>query len=311
MVSLRTAARGDLPRLVAAADRVFRPPPAGGSMGTEYPLLLSAENAERGRLVIADRGGEVVGHAGFCLRAAVLGDRHAVAACFGAVFVAPDLRGRGLGGGLVAEAVARARSQGAQVGLVSGAGPLYERAGFAPVSPARRYRIGRGAAAGEPSDRRAPVALSAAGPGAVEDLARLYDAEPVRFERPRQDWERLIAAGVLFYDPLSLFMVAGGDGASAYVAVARRVRHAPGEPRHRALEIAGDREPIAQAAPALLARLHADALDLIVPAHDASLEPFAAAAGWEPGSASFPHTAAVWDARLAGAPLPAYGLNYV
>ncbi|HEU4753880.1 MAG TPA: GNAT family N-acetyltransferase, partial [Armatimonadota bacterium] len=91
--------------LVDLANRVFR---AGrpGDMGSEYPLVFEAPNAEH--LFVARGDGRVVSHVGVCLRdAAILGARVRVAS-IGAVATDPDHRGHGLASRLMDMARAHA-----------------------------------------------------------------------------------------------------------------------------------------------------------------------------------------------------------
>jgi putative acetyltransferase len=305
---IRPARAADLPALIAAADEVFRPPPrpAGvGSMGHDYPLLFDAANA--GNLIVAEAEGALVGHAGFTLRPAVAADVRFRVACFGSVFASPAHRGHGLGSRLVAEAVAAARAGGADLGLVSGARGLYARAGFQPLPPCRRYRVQVG---GEASS--ASVDVRRLDPAVLSAVMALHAAEPVRFVRSPDDWRRLVATGVVFYDPGAIYLVRTGSGDSGYLAVARRPPGAADRPAvFRALELGGDRAAIAAGMPALLQELGAPALELIVPAHESSLEPLADAHGWLRDDLQFPFSAAWWNPDLGGLPVPWYGLDYV
>jgi predicted N-acetyltransferase YhbS len=305
---IRPATPGDLPAVVAAADAIFRTPPRPGlgSMGQSYPLLFAPENA--GNLMLAvEPGGRIVAHTGFTLRAAVLLGQPTRVACFGAVFTVADQRGRGLGTRLFQAALDRARAGGAEIGLVSGARGMYQRAGFAPYPLCRRYRVPAGAAT--------VVALVPFGPAAVDDrtLARLHDGEPTRFLRTPAEWRALASTGVVFHHPGRLFLVAPAVGGPplAYLAVATPA--APlGDRGPRVLELAGDRRAIADAAPELARTLGLPAIDLILPPDDDSLAALAADRGWAadlaaPAACMFQR----WNAALRPFPLPFYGLDYV
>jgi predicted N-acetyltransferase YhbS len=307
-VLIRPATPGDLPALTAAADAIFRTPPRPGlrSMAENYPLLFSADNAANLMLAV-DPGGGIVAHAGFTLRPAVLRDQPARVACFGAVFTAADQRGRGLGTRVFQAAVDRARAGGAEVGLVSGSRGLYQRAGFIPYPLCRRYRVAAGATGAT------SIVLAPYTPAALGDLARLHDAEPTRLLRSASDWQALAHAGVVFHHPGRLFLVlpASGGNPLAYLAVATPA--APvGDRGPRVLELAGDRQAIADASPVLARSLGLPAIDLILPPHDDSLDALAADRGWAadliaPVSCVFQR----WNPALSQLPLPFYGLDYV
>jgi hypothetical protein len=147
---------------------------------------------------------------------------------------------------------------------------------------------------------------------ALPAIMALHAAEPVRFVRPPADWERLVSCGVIFYDPARLFTVERGGRAVAYLVLGRRTdASAAAGDAWRALELGGDRAAIVDALPSLLGQLGVDAVDLVMPPHDRSLDRLARAAGWQAEPVSFPFSATWWNGHLAGHVLPWYGLNYV
>lgn len=137
----RPARAADLPALVAilAADVV------GGHGDTtdpeafaDYAAAYRAVAANPGtRLYVAELDGRVVGTYELILAYSLHG-RGALRAIIEAVHVAPDLRGRGIGAGMVRHAMDEARAAGAMtLGLTSGrrreaAHRFYEGLGFAP-----------------------------------------------------------------------------------------------------------------------------------------------------------------------------------
>jgi GNAT superfamily N-acetyltransferase len=308
--ALRSATPADLARLVAAADLVFRTParPGLGSMGRDYPLLFDPTNAPNLWLA-EDARGELLAHVGFVLRNARTAGRQLKVACFGSVFTVAEHQGRGLASRLFAAATAHARDQGADLALVSGARGLYDRAGFSPYPPCLRYQIPAHASAGPtgaPAVRPVPY-----GPSALSDLMALQAAEPVRFERSVEDWNRLLAVGIIFYSPGQVFLMEREGRRVAYAAVASLAPSEAALATGRTLEIGGDREAIALAAPSLIQALGLGALEVVVPPHDQGLEASARALGWQRHEIRFPFSVAWWNPACAGLPLPFYGLNYV
>jgi predicted N-acetyltransferase YhbS len=315
---IRAATAADLPRIVAAADAVFRSPaPTGlGSMGHDYPLLFEPGNA--GHLIIAEDGGGILAHAGYVLCEARL-DGHSVrVATIGAVFTRPDERQRGLATSVLTAAVDSAQKAGAELGLVSGRRGLYERAGFVPYPACPRFRVSAQGSA-KSSDAAVAVEVARYSPDALDDLMRLSAGERVHFVRSADDWRRLLDAGVLFFEPAETFLVRRAGATVAYLAVGRpssgHDEDAPSTSDDargaRVLELAGDRRAIAEAAPTVARLLGVATLDLICSPDDRSFEEDARTRSWPADEVSMPFTTAWWNPARQGLPLPFYGFNYV
>jgi GNAT superfamily N-acetyltransferase len=289
----------EVARVAAAASAIFlHPRYPGADMAAWYPLLFEPANAPRLRIV--ERNGQILSHAGFCLREVRLGELRARVACFGAVFTTDARRGQGLGTLVVEDAVAEARAAGAQIGLVSGWRGLYQRLGFSPAPPAVRHRgPPEGSVGGE-------LSIIAATAAHIPTLAALHGAEPIHFERSPGDWARLLAAGIVMMAPGSVLLLRRAGRPVAYAAVERRAR----DGRVPVREVAGDRAAIVDALPALAAHVGAP-IDLVGPAYDDVLAAAARAAGLAREHDRLAFCAAVWDRALASAPLPWYGLNFV
>jgi predicted N-acetyltransferase YhbS len=312
---IRAATAADLPRIIAAADAVFRSPaPAGlGSMGHDYPLLFEPGNARH--LMIAEDGEGILAHAGYVLSDARL-DGHVVrVAAIGAVFTRPEERQRGLASSVLMAAVGSARQAGAELGLVSGKRGLYERAGFAPYPACPRYRV---ALDGDASAGPSTVQVVRYTPDALADVMKLATAERVHFVRTADHWRRLLDAGVLFFEPADTFLVKRAGTTVAYLAVGRpTVSAQQGDPLAddargaRVLELGGERPAIAEAAPQVARLLGVATLDLIVSPDDRSFEAQARLRGWQADEVRMPFTTAWWNPARAGLPLPFYGFNYV
>jgi hypothetical protein len=249
---------------------------------------------------VVEAGGVLLAHAGFTLREAVGSGTTFRVACFGSVFSVPGHEGQGHATAALAQAITQARAAGADLGLVSGARGLYARAGFQPYPACRRWRVPRSAPAGD-------ITVAPFAPGALPTLMALQETEPVRFVRPLADWQRLLSAGVLFYDPARIFMVERRGRAVAYAAIARRGE----DGAHRALELGGERAAIAAAVPAILEALGVETMDIIAPEHDHALAGVAAHLGWRGEEARFPFGGVCWTPARAGSPWPWYGFNYV
>lgn len=124
--TLRRARPDDIPAVIALADRVFRSD-GKSSMGTEFPLFLSCENADN--IHIATHGNDVVSMLGVCFRTLLLQHASLPSAMIGAVAPDEQHRGHGLAGALLDNALADARARGVAVVFISGGRGLYQRRG--------------------------------------------------------------------------------------------------------------------------------------------------------------------------------------
>lgn len=291
----------ELPELIAAANQLFRP--NGGDMGRDYPLLFGERNLEN-LMLVRDTNG-VVAHAGLCLLQASLDGVTVPVGAVGAVFTRGDVRGRGLGTAVVGAALDRARAAGAMLALVSGDGPLYRRLGFTPTPAATAWarpappvlQSARDAAAAATALLSGDVHLRPAVEADIPLLARIHDAEPVRFVRHATDWHELLRASVVFAWPGQVWIVTAGGAPAGYLAVARAGRR-------RVLELAGDRD-------ALLAAAARVGDEVVVPAHDNETARDLAALAWEKRAFTLPAGHQWLQPPPHPLPIPWYGLNYI
>ena len=190
---------------------------------------------------------------------------------------------------------------------MSGDGPLYRRLGFTPApagdrlgSPrAARGRIGRRTRRRLASrrDQRATVDLRLAVEDDIPLLARIYDAEPVRFVRDAADWRALLRASVVFAWPARCGSSPAPAPPAGYLAVTRSARR-------RVLELAGDRDAVLAAAPRV-------ADEVVVPAHDTETARDLPALAWENRAFTLPAGHQWLQPPPRPLPIPWYGLNYV
>lgn len=277
----------ELPNLVELADRVFRANRAG-SMGSQYPLVFDAANAEN--LRVARAGTQMVAHVGLCIRDAhILGARLRVASV-GAVATDPEHRGNGLASRLMADARQHSRERGASLMLISGGRGLYHRLGYVQVGAYRSYTITAGAV-------RQGLQLDLFHPGDLPELVALYQAEAVRFFRPAADWNRMLAAGMLMNQPAELLTIRSGGTLLAYAGVQRP---APGKSAEGApvciREFAGSRSALAAALPGIASQYGAAAVEIVAGAGDAGWQTQAHWHRWEATSTAFPGTLGIIDA---------------
>ena len=107
------------------------------------------QNRHHVRFHVEEPAGTVIAHLALCLRAARVGAELTTVAGLAEVAVDPAHRGKGLATALVSSAVEEARLSPAQMVMLFGVEPLYERAGFRKaVNPVIHVRMD-GARTGE------------------------------------------------------------------------------------------------------------------------------------------------------------------
>jgi predicted N-acetyltransferase YhbS len=285
----RALREGEWDELNAVVSAVFRP-----EMFRDYPQLFAPANREHLRVVAAD--GEVVCHVGFTERPATLAGCRIDVASIGAVATLDAYRGRGYASAAFQDACDVAAADGVDVMLISGGRGLYTRVGCRPVGQDWTFRLTPETApglAGAPGVAGgAAFALTPVGPERIDALRALYQREPVRFLRPRADWEMAFSCRVVMNTASDFWSVSDGETVLAYLIVHQpdkvRRRH-PDEPAQvRVVEFAGERTLVAAALPRLLAHYGAGALTVHVQGSDPALRALLTAGGLsgEPDSAS-------------------------
>lgn len=127
-MTIRPENVSDIPTIRGLIERAFRPMPF--SDGSE-PDIVDRLRA-RGELalsLVAERGGEVVGHVAFSA-AGVAGAADRGWYALGPVAVEPSLQRRGIGGGLIEEGLRVIRERGARGVMLIGSAEYYARFGF-------------------------------------------------------------------------------------------------------------------------------------------------------------------------------------
>ena len=247
----RSAKVEELGEIISLANEIFRPD--GGDLGVDHACLLNPENAEN--IGIIRHAKRPVSALAMLLRDVAVRDCHLKAALLGVVCTHPDYRGKGLAGRLCDWAWNRARECGADYTLVSGDRPLYRRRGCRPVGQRFDYRI---PAAGTCPDGLTCRELSQDDIDAVSDL---YEARPVRYLRPRSDYEIFFRHGWASNIPATMFGLERAGKLTAYLLISR------GEQTEArpVLEYAGSNEDVLTGLPVALTRLKAKAGALQVP----------------------------------------------
>ena len=278
---------GEIHAAAALADSVFYPD-GTGDMGSWFPTLFHPGNRENLRVFVDD--GRPVALAGFTVNDIVIHGARLRAACAGAVCTAPSHQGRGLASRLMEDLVARAREQGAQLLLVSGARHLYVRMGCVDAGLYRTAVVERGSAppAGGCEVREATAAD-------VPELAAALCAEPVRFVRSPDEWRLLLESRVLQCKP-SRTWVAAFQGAAGYLC-AQEPREEGGARVIKVLEIAGPRACVLAALAGIFRETGADRISIEMLDADHELRALCEAHGLPTLCRGFPGTVKIIDPR--------------
>ncbi|MFO7899562.1 MAG: GNAT family N-acetyltransferase [Planctomycetota bacterium] len=240
----RGARPDDRPAVVDLINRaLLHPSHKSGDMDEHFPVLFADENLANCRIITA--GGRPVSHVAYLVRDAVVGGPTITTALVGAVCTDEACRGRGLASRVLDDCEARMRKQGVDAAMISGGRGLYRRRGARPVGICRAFEM-----TGEesiPGDGALTFRE-----GALSDrpaLARLYEQQAVRFERPANDWDAWLRSTYSGLDVWPLYVALRDADITAYVLI--RPSGGGDTPRGDAYEWGGRPEDVA----ALLAAL--------------------------------------------------------
>lgn len=259
------------PQLDALVSAVFR-----SGMFANYPQLFNDANRENLRVVVDD--GRVVCHVGVMPRAASLLGCRIEVACVGAVATAPAQRGRGFASAAFQDCCEWAAALGSDLLLISGGRGLYTRVGCRPVG--RDWNIvldvSPGNAAATARLVRMAEGLRVLPLGAEQEraVAALYETEPVRFLRHREDWSRAFACRIVMAARADFWGMILADRLVAYAIVQppRNGRQAMDGAAVWVVEYAGDRGAVAGALAPLVAHYQAQRVQIHVPGWDVALQ---------------------------------------
>ena len=226
MTGPRACAPSELPQLARLADAVFRS--KGGSMQAEYPLVFGEENLNFCRVIEED--GRIVSHVGVSIRDASLLGCSLRVASIGAVCTDAAYRGRGYASLLMEDARTLALGEGASLMLISGGRGLYHRLGYVNVGSFRSFTA-RAEILPVPAEG---LRVEPCGAAQIPGLIALHQRLPVRFVRPADDWEKLLAAGMIMNQRGDCLGVWEEGRLVAYAAVQRPRDGAPARVREYA-----------------------------------------------------------------------------
>jgi putative acetyltransferase len=129
-VTLRPERPGDEPAIAAVVEAAF----GSAAEARLVELLRASEGFWPELSIVAEAGGEIVGHVMISEATLVDGPRTRPVANLSPLAVRPDHQGRGTGSALVRASTARADERGEPVVVLEGAPAYYGRFGFEPAT---------------------------------------------------------------------------------------------------------------------------------------------------------------------------------
>jgi len=173
----RGTRKEELPALLELAGSIFGPP----FSQTTGVLLFREDNLENLRIML--HRGRPVSHVGLAEFDLYMHGCQVKVGCVGFVCTHPDYRGQGLASRLLEDAWEKLRADGVDFSLISGSRGLYRRAGCAECGPTYAFVI----PPAESLSARPSAQMITGDPRPyLEEMLRLYLAEPVHFSRSRE-----------------------------------------------------------------------------------------------------------------------------
>jgi len=233
----------------------------GTNMEKGFPLLFNRNNLENMRIFLLD--GKPVAHIGLSVVEATLYGCRLKIGMVGAVGTDPVHRGKGLAGRLLGDCMMKLLAEGVDFVMVSGIRSLYDREGCVMAGRTYSYNLTIENLEKVLEDLRLPCRIREYEPSRLGELIAIYETEPVRYLRTREDFATLLDERT--YAKPKTFLIELGGEAVAYVCIETRW----GEDGDCwTVEYAGPRDAVVAAVPLLLERLGLKVLRITTPHHD-------------------------------------------
>ncbi len=159
----------------------------GRPMAREYPLIFESNGT--GRVETLEENDEVVSTCAWIDRTLATPTADVPVAFIGSVATSPSIRGRGLGSRVLAEALTKAKNQGAALSLLWADEPeWYQARGWIPFGTENVFVIEHGNAILLPE----PTGVRAATDADVEAIHTLYSSHASRTLRIKEETESLL-----------------------------------------------------------------------------------------------------------------------
>ncbi len=256
----RGARPEELDDLIRLLDSVFRP--QAQSMACEHGCMYCSENAAFLRVMLSD--GIPVSHVGLKLWEVFLLGVPLRLASVGGVCTHPDFRGKGLATVLLKDAEHLVRARGVDLVLVSGGRGLYTTNGYAPAGCYREFLLDAAVAA---RFAKAEFQVRRYTSADLRWLAMLSEREPVRYHRPLDELERLIAGRTSRSIPDELVVVSRSGQDLAWLDLATE----PGGKPSTLWEYAGDRDAVLSGLSQIMRQKGFSSLNVSLPEQDCGL----------------------------------------
>lgn len=182
----------------------------------EYPQLFNEDNLQNCRVIIED--GKVVSHIGMTEQMASIFGCQVGVSCIGGVCTHPDYRNRGFATKAFEDACAKAYAHGIDFMIVSGDRGLYRRAGCRRVGQDYSLKVNRNLASRFESEK---YSLKFCTKDDIPIISQLYRAEPIRFIRTREDYERAFDCNFVMNRPSDFIIIQKNDSIRAYLIIQR------------------------------------------------------------------------------------------
>ena len=171
---------------IALINQVFRgDADQGPTMAQEFPALLCNANRENMRAIFDEQ--VPISVVSFYTAQLLLYGCRLNGAFVGAVTTHPGYRHRGLASMLLRDGEAKMRSEGADIGFISGTSLVYQRQGYRPILKYNHFIMHQLSEQGPEITTRKAVKEDFAG------IRRLYREDTCRFIRSSKEFEKLYA----------------------------------------------------------------------------------------------------------------------
>ena len=184
------------------------------NVGECYPLLFNHDNLDNMRIIVEDN--KPVSHIGILeSEITVYGCRTKIGS-IGSVCTYPEYRGRAFATRLLEDCIRKLNEDGVDIMLVSGGRGLYKRAGCVEAGRVHNFRISQDDLG---KFSRQDIEVFPYEERNLADIMAIYQKEPVRFCRCREDFQKVLESGACMGKKTEILMVCMADNFLGYLVV--------------------------------------------------------------------------------------------